>query len=96
MVNHVKKYSPNAKMLLVGMWFIDEERLSLMPQISEKLGLTFINISDLVVDEYKSEIGTQIIGINGQKDEIKTIEEAFHPNNKGMQKIADRIIEKIK
>lgn len=96
MINHVRQYSPNAQMILVGMWFINEERLNLMPQIAEKLGLTFVNISDLVVDEYKSEIGTEIIGIDGKKDRINTIEEAFHPNNKGMQKIAERIIENIK
>lgn len=95
LVNHVKTYSPNSKMLLVGMWFINEERLNLMPQLAQDLGMEFVNISDLVVDENKSHIGQEVTAIDGSKDTIKTIEEAFHPNDACMQKIADRICEKL-
>ena len=95
LVNHVKKYSPNAKMILVGMWFINEERLAMMPQIAQKLGMEFVDISDLVVDENKSHIGAEVTTIDGKKNTISTIEEAFHPNDEGMKKIADRICEKI-
>lgn len=95
LVNYIKTYSPNAKMLLVGMWFINEERLNLMPQLAQDLGLEFIDISDLVVDENKSHIGQEVTAIDGSKDTISTIEEAFHPNDEGMQKISNRICEKI-
>ena len=95
LVNHVKKYSPNAKMILVGMWFINQERLDMMPQIAQKLGMEFVDISDLVVDENKSHIGAEVTTINGEKNVIATIEEAFHPNDEGMKKIADRICAKI-
>jgi len=95
LVNHVKKYSPNAKMILVGMWFINEERLAMMPQIAQKLEMEFVDISDLVVDENKSHIGAEVTTIDGRKNTISTIEEAFHPNDEGMKKIADRICEKI-
>lgn len=95
LVNHVKTYSPNAKMLLVGMWFINEERLNLMPHLAQDLDMEFVNISDLVVDENKSHIGQEVMAIDGSKDTISTIEEAFHPNDGGMEKIADRICEKI-
>lgn len=95
LVNHVKTYSPNAKMLLVGMWFINEERLAMMPQVAQNLGMEFVDISDLVVDENKSHIGAEVTTIDGKKNTIATIEEAFHPNDEGMQKIADRICEKL-
>ena len=95
LVNHVKQYSPNAQMLLVGMWFINEERMAMMPQIAQNLGLEFVDISDLVVDENKSHIGAEITTIDGNKNTIATIEEAFHPNDEGMQKIADRICKKL-
>lgn len=91
LVDYVKKYSPDSEMILMGMWFINEERLAMMPEIAKKLGMDFINISDLVVDENKSYIGAEVTGVNGQKDIISTIEEAFHPNDEGMKKIADRI-----
>lgn len=95
LVSHVKQYSPNAKMLFVGMWFINEERMAMMPQICEKLGMEFVDISDLVVDENKSHIGAEVTTIDGKKNTIATIEEAFHPNDQGMQKIADRICQKL-
>ena len=95
LVNHVKQYSPKAKMLLVGMWFINEERLAMMPTLAQNLGMEFVNISDLVVDENKSHIGAEVTAIDGKKNTIATIEEAFHPNDEGMQKIADRICEKL-
>lgn len=95
LVNHVKKYSPDAKMILVGMWFINQDRLNMMPQIAQKLGMEFVDISDLVVDENKSYIGAEVTTVEGNKNIISTIEEAFHPNNEGMKKIADRICEKI-
>lgn len=95
LVNHVKQYSPDAKMLFVGMWFINQERLNMMPQIAQKLGMEFVDISDLVVDENKSCIGAEVTTIDGKKNTISTIEEAFHPNDEGMKKIADRICEKI-
>lgn len=95
LINYVKGYSPNAKMILVGMWFINEERLDMMPQIASKLGMEFVDISDLVVDENKSYIGAEVTTIDGKKNTISTIEEAFHPNDGCMKKIADRICAKI-
>lgn len=95
LVNHVKKYSPNAKLLLIGMWFINEDRMALMPKIAKDLNMEFIDITDLVVDENKSHIGQEVIGIDGKKDSINTIEEAFHPSDIGMKKIADRICNKL-
>lgn len=95
MVDHIQRKSPNARMLWLSMWFINEERLAIIPKICEKLNIEFIDISDLVVDENKSEIGQQVIGIDGQIDRINTIEEAFHPNDKCMAIIADRIIKKL-
>ena len=95
LINHVKKYSPNAKMLWVGMWFINEERLAMLPNICEKNGVEFVNISDLVVDEYKSHVGATLTSTTGEIMAIETIEEAFHPNDEGMKQIANRIIEKL-
>ena len=93
LINHVKKYSPKAKMLWVGMWFINEERLAMLPQICEKNNVQFIDISDLVVDKYKSHVGATVTSTTGEIMAIETIEEAFHPNDEGMKMIANRIIE---
>lgn len=96
MIEHVKQYSPNAKMIWVAMWFINEERLAMLPGICEKYGIDFVNITDLVTEEYQSYIGEKRTGVNGEDVTSSTREEAFHPNNKGMEMIAERIYEKLK
>ena len=96
MIEHVKQYSPNAKMIWVAMWFINEERLAMIPNICEKYGIDFVNITDLVTEEYQSYIGEKRTGVNGEDVTSSTREEAFHPNNKGMEMIAERIYEKLK
>ena len=86
---------PSAALAKASRWFINEERLAIMSQIAQNLGMEFVDISDLVVDENKSHIGAEITTIDGNKNTISTIEEAFHPNDQGMQKIADRICKKL-
>lgn len=93
MIEHVKTYSPNAKMIWVAMWFINEERLAMIPGICEKYGIDFVNITDLVTEEYQSYIGEKRTGVNGEDVTSSTREEAFHPNNQGMEMIAGRIYE---
>ena len=91
MIEKVKEHSPNAKMIWIAMWFINEERLAMIPTICEKYGIDFINITDLVTEQYQSHIGEKRTGTKGEDITVGTREEAFHPNNEGMKIIAERI-----
>ena len=91
MIEKVKEHSPNAKMIWIAMWFINEERLAMIPMICEKYGIDFINITDLVTEQYQSHIGEKRTGTKGEDITVGTREEAFHPNNEGMKIIAERI-----
>ena len=95
LVNYVKKYSPDAKMLWVGMWFINEERYEMIPTLCKNLDMEFIDITDLVQEKYRSYIGAKRVGTNGEDITVSTNEEAFHPNDEGMKIISDRICDKL-
>lgn len=95
MIEKVKQHSPNAKMIWVAMWFINEERLAMIPTICEKYGIEFINITDLVTEQYQSHIGEKRTGTKGEDITVVTREEAFHPNNEGMKIIMERIYKNL-
>lgn len=82
MVEHVRTYYPNAEMIWVGIWNANEKIQINLPGICERLGIEFVNISDLNVPEYQSLVTQQI-----------DLEEVFYPNNEAMQIISNRIIE---
>lgn len=92
MVEHVRKYSPNAEMIWIGLWNINEKRLNSLPGICERLGIQFINISDLSVPEYQS-YNKELSQDNG---ELSGFQELFYPNNEAMQIISNRIMEVLK
>lgn len=83
LVEWIRTVSPNAEMLWVGMWDINETILNVLPGICERLEMEFVNISDLVVPEYQSLV-------------TQELNEAFYPNNEAMQIISNRIIETLK
>ena len=95
MIEKVKQHSPNAKMIWVAMWFINEERLAMIPTICEKYGIEFVNITDLVTEQYQSHIGEKRTGTKGEDVTVGTREEAFHPNNEGMKIIMERIYKNL-
>lgn len=82
LVEHVRKYSPNAEIIWIGTWNQKEKIQNQLPGICERLEIEFINISDLNVPEYQSLLMQQ-----------ENLEEVFYPNNEAMQIISNRIIE---
>ena len=96
-VNYLRKYSPNVEIVWVAMWNINEQRLLNLPGMCERLGINFVNISDLSTKaEYKSffQEGKFVQNISNTTD--SEINQVFYPNDKAMQIISDRIIEKLK
>lgn len=87
LVKWMRQASPNAEMIWIGLWDIHEKILNSLPGICERLGIEFINISDLAVPEYQS--------LTNQNSNLN-FEEVFYPNNEAMQIISNRIIETLK
>lgn len=97
LVELVRMYSPNAKIIWIGNWFEDEEnKFTEFPNICKKLDIDYIEIADLNIKKYQSlaEVQTDEKVLKNSS-ELSILEEVFYPNNDGMKIIADRIIEKV-
>lgn len=90
LVDGIREYSPNAEMIWVGLWNINEKIFNHLPGICERLEIEFINISDLAVPEYQSLVS------NASDTNLSALDEVFYPNNEAMQIISNRIIETLK
>lgn len=88
MVQAIKKYSPGVEMVFIGRWFTSNEHDRRLPGICERVGIKFIDISDLAdEDEYKTPISIIEEDIQTQK---------YYPSNDAMQIISNRIMELLK
>lgn len=87
LVQWIRQISPNAEMIWIGLWDMNEKIFNRLPSFCERLGIEFINISDLAVPEYQS-LATENTNLN--------FTEVFYPNNEAMQIISNRIIETLK
>ena len=95
----IKKNAPNACILVLGgfLW-PDTEVEAAKVDACEKSGVTFVDVSEFLKDyesKYKSSVGTEVSGIDGQKHSIDNEVVAAHPNDAGMRCIAQIIINKL-
>jgi hypothetical protein len=85
----LRKYSPNAEIVWVGVWNTNEKIINQLPTICERLNIEFVNISDIsLITDYQSIV-------NETTENNETIS-AIYPNNEAMQIISNRIIEVLK
>lgn len=99
LVEYIRKYSPNAEMLWVGIWDYDRQILNKLPGVCEKLGIKFVNISDLSTINYQVYTGekeaedTEANFVD--QNSMTSFAQRFYPNNQAMQIISNRIIEAL-
>ena len=93
LIDYLKKEAPDAKIIFLGqiLWNNDEVQ-SIKQQAAAEYGIPFINLDDVRTGaQYQAGMGTQVLGDDGELHAINNEVVAAHPNNSGMQVIADRI-----
>lgn len=96
LIKYIKVKAPNAKILLIGEFWKDDEKDAAKRYAAELCKIDFIDLSQIQnLDEYKAGIGTAVFDKNGNKHIIKHKGVAEHPNDKGMEFIANSILDKI-
>lgn len=93
LINYLKEEAPDAQIIFLGqiMWSNDEVQ-NIKQQAAAECGVAFINLDDVRTEEqYKAGIGMEVLGDDGKMHAINNEVVAEHPNNLGMQVIADRI-----
>lgn len=96
LVEYIRKYSPNAEMLWVGVWDSNRQILNKLPGVCEQLEIKFVNISDLATIDYQVYTGEKEAEENiVDKYSMTAFTQRFYPNNQAMQIIANRISEAL-
>lgn len=94
LIAYVHKRAPRAKIIVIGD-FWDKNRNEMRKQAAENQNVLFADLSEIIGNkEYHSQEGTICTLDDGSTIAVSK-EAATHPGDKGMEYIANKVIEKI-
>ena len=97
LINYVKQGAPNAKIYVIGDFWSNGNRDAEKEQAAIVCGVTYVSLDGIKDNkEYYSSIGTEVEDSDGKLHAIDHQGVASHPGDKGMEAIANRVIEKMK
>lgn len=99
-ITTLKKYNPLATVVVVGNFHLDDNPMraceNTQKQIATSLNCRFASLADLNENKaYASAIGATVYDVNGQPHRVDSWTVARHPNDKGMEYIAYKVLEQI-
>ncbi|MBQ9198181.1 MAG: SGNH/GDSL hydrolase family protein [Clostridia bacterium] len=96
LVRYIQKRCPKAELILVDD-FWDDAKSEIKKKAARTLGIPFANLSAIRGrEEYMRYVGDWVTGSDGQPHFIEREDVARHPNDKGMQAIAQAIISQMR
>lgn len=96
LISYVHEGAPNAKILVIGDFWSNGDRDSLKEQAAEAEGAIYVSLDGIKDNEdYYAGLGTEVEDSDGELHTIEHSGVASHPGDKGMEAIADRIIEAL-
>ena len=97
LIEYVRVNAPKAEILVIDDFWNDGDKESMKIEASKNTGVKFVSLDDIKGNpEYQCGIGTVVFDSEGNEHVVEHEGVAGHPGNKGMQFIADRIIEALK
>lgn len=95
LLRHIRKKCPNAQVILVDDFWSDAKSAA-KKKAAESLKIPFADLSDIRgKEEYKQTVGGAVYGSDGEIHFIDLENVANHPNDAGMEAIAQAIIRQI-
>lgn len=100
LVKRIREKAPNAQILMLGevLWPKDDIEAAKHAACDQN-GITFIDVSDFLAayeeDTFRSSLGTQVYGADGNLHAIDNEVVAAHPDDEGMANIAQHFIDNI-
>ena len=94
LIAYVKEKAPKARILVIGDFWTHENREELKKQAVEDAGAEFVSLDGIRDSgEYQCGIGATVYDAEGAAHSVDHEAIASHPGDKGMQAIADKVIE---
>jgi hypothetical protein len=95
LIQYIQSKAPNADIILGGQFWTNATKETAMQNVAIELGLPFVSVKHLDSATYKQSIGGIVHGDDGLTHTITDSGVASHPNDLGMQKIAEALFSAI-
>jgi len=97
LIRYVLAKAPGARVLVIDDFWPDEERSRMKQNAAEKTGAEFISLKDIQGSiDAAAGTGAVVFDPAGNPHTVENADVAAHPGDRGMQAIADRIIEALR
>ena len=97
LIRYVQAKAPEAKILVIDDFWPNEERSRMKQNAAEKTGAEFISLKDIQGSiDAVAGTGAVVFDPAGNPHTVENADVAAHPGDRGMQAIADRIIEALR
>ena len=97
LIRYVQERAPQAKILVIGDFWGSGDRDRMKQEAAEKTGAVFVSLEEIRDDpEYQAGIGAVVYDAEGTPHTVENADVAGHPGDRGMQYIADRVVEALK
>jgi len=91
LIQYIQSKAPNADIILGGQFWTNAQKETAMKNVATELGLPFVSVNHLDSATYKQTVGGIVYGDDGNTHTITDSGVAIHPNDLGMQKIAEAL-----
>ena len=97
LIRYVQERAPQARILVIGDFWSNGDRDRMKQEAAEKTGAGFVSLEGIRDDpEYQAGIGAVVYDAEGNPHTVENADVAGHPGDRGMQYIADRVVEALK
>ncbi len=97
LIRYVQERAPEARVLVIGDFWSSGDRDQMKQEAAEKTGAGFVSLEGIRDDpEYQAGIGAVVYDAEGNPHTVENVDVAGHPGDRGMQYIADRVVEALK
>ena len=97
LIRYVQDRAPQARILVIGDFWSSGDRDRMKQEAAEKTGAGFVSLEEIRDNpEYQAGIGAVVYDAEGNSHTVENADVAGHPGDRGMQYIADRVVEALK
>ena len=94
LINYIKEKSPNARIIVIGDFGLVSNREEYKKNAVERTGVEYVSLEGIAGNpEYFCGMGAIVYDKDGVEHVVEHSGVARHPSDKGMEAIAERIIE---
>lgn len=96
MIDHIHEKAPNAKLLMVGNFWMDDTVEAIKKDVAQARDIFYISLADIADNpSYECGLNTVVYGDDGVNHIIEHDGVALHPGDAGMREIANRVVQSI-